>query len=87
MESNGLVPVHLGAESAAYESTDLHPRVTPSGRYAYEAKPYVYQGGVSGNTGRSTAATIPDWRDDGEGAGHIRQSGDDGQCYSLAPQG
>lgn len=41
--STGLNPVHKGAESgAAYENTDLHPRVVDSGRYAMPFRPYVY---------------------------------------------
>ena len=41
----GVVGSHKGSESgAAYGSTDLHPRMAPTGRYAAPFRPYVYRG-------------------------------------------
>lgn len=51
----GHSPVYVG--SAAYESTELHPRVSPVGRYAYVFRPYVWRGvsdfGFGGHVSRN----------------------------------
>jgi hypothetical protein len=40
----GVTPNQIGEESgtAAYEVASLHPRITPSGRYAAPERRYVY---------------------------------------------